>query len=56
MRTTNQGMDDRAVSWETLPAENRRRIARILALALTERLRPPAERNDDSPGGPGESG
>ncbi len=56
MRTANQGVDDRAVSWKALPAENRHRIARILALALAERLRAPAERNDDSPGGPGESG
>ena len=56
MRTANQGEDDRAVGWESLPEENRHRIARILAQALTERLPAPAERSDDGPGrsrGPG---
>ncbi len=56
MGTGNQGVEDRAVGWEALPAENRHRIARILAQAPAERLPDPAERNDDGPGSSGESG
>ncbi len=41
------------MSWDALPAENERRITRILAQALAERLPVPAERSDDSPGDSG---
>lgn len=56
MRTDNRDPDGRAVSWEALPAENRRRIARILAQTLAELLFAPADRDDDRSGRCGEPG
>ena len=43
----SQNTDEQATIWETLPTENRSRISRVLARAITELLFAPTDQDDD---------